>query len=138
VHTAVKIAPNYTGRSCTCSTPRARRSSQGRRAEYETRARARGGGKEKVPRDPIGEARANGSHRLGAYRRRSPLHRPAVFADYPLAELVARIDWTPFFRAWELAGKLSRDPRGRGGRRGARNLFADAQAMLERSSTRSG
>ena len=28
-----------------------------------------------------------------------------VFDDYPLAELVACIDWTPFFQAWELAGK---------------------------------
>jgi 5-methyltetrahydrofolate--homocysteine methyltransferase len=28
-----------------------------------------------------------------------------VFDDYPLAELVPYIDWTPFFQAWELAGK---------------------------------
>ena len=27
-----------------------------------------------------------------------------MFAEYPLHELVERIDWTPFFRAWELAG----------------------------------
>ena len=26
------------------------------------------------------------------------------FDDYDLSELVNRIDWTPFFRTWELAG----------------------------------
>ncbi|HCM66825.1 MAG TPA: methionine synthase, partial [Alcanivorax sp.] len=29
-----------------------------------------------------------------------------VFKEYPLDELVERIDWTPFFRSWELAGKF--------------------------------
>jgi len=28
-----------------------------------------------------------------------------VFDDYPLEEIRAYIDWTPFFRAWELAGR---------------------------------
>jgi 5-methyltetrahydrofolate--homocysteine methyltransferase len=28
-----------------------------------------------------------------------------AFDDYPLAELVERIDWTPFFQAWELRGR---------------------------------
>jgi 5-methyltetrahydrofolate--homocysteine methyltransferase len=28
-----------------------------------------------------------------------------VYADYPLAELLPRIDWSPFFSAWELAGR---------------------------------
>src|SRR3546814_6078912 len=27
-----------------------------------------------------------------------------AFDDYPLGELVDRIDWTPFFRTWELKG----------------------------------
>jgi 5-methyltetrahydrofolate--homocysteine methyltransferase len=39
-----------------------------------------------------------------------------VFDDYPLAELVERIDWTPFFQAWELRGvypKILQDPGGR-------------------------
>jgi 5-methyltetrahydrofolate--homocysteine methyltransferase len=36
-----------------------------------------------------------------------------VFDDYPLAELIERIDWTPFFQAWELRGvypKILEDP----------------------------
>ncbi len=53
------------------------------------------------------------------------------FADYPLAELVDRIDWTPFFRSWELAGKfpaiLEDDVVGTE----ATRLYADAQAMLQ-------
>jgi 5-methyltetrahydrofolate--homocysteine methyltransferase len=53
-----------------------------------------------------------------------------VFDDYPLAELVALIDWTPFFQAWELAGRypaiLSDEVVGKQ----ATELFADAQAML--------
>ena len=31
-----------------------------------------------------------------------------VFEDYPLEELKDYIDWTPFFIAWELAGKYPR------------------------------
>jgi 5-methyltetrahydrofolate--homocysteine methyltransferase len=29
-----------------------------------------------------------------------------VFDDYPLQDLIELIDWTPFFQAWELAGKF--------------------------------
>ena len=55
-----------------------------------------------------------------------------VFDDYPLAELVEIMDWTPFFQAWELAGKypaiLSDVVVGTQ----ATELFADAQAMLKK------
>ena len=54
------------------------------------------------------------------------------FVQYPLDELVERIDWTPFFRTWELAGvypKLLDDPVVG---EHARDLFDDAQAMLQR------
>ena len=55
-----------------------------------------------------------------------------MFEDYDLAELVARIDWPPFFQAWELAGNypdILDDPVVG---ETARNLFDDAQAMLQR------
>ena len=55
-----------------------------------------------------------------------------VFAEYPLHELVERIDWTPFFRAWELAGnypEILDDPVVGDS---ARKLYADARKMLER------
>ncbi len=54
------------------------------------------------------------------------------FDDYPLERLVERIDWSPFFHAWELHGAYPRilddDKVGEA----ARALFADGQEMLER------
>ena len=54
-----------------------------------------------------------------------------TFDDYPLDELVERIDWTPFFRTWELKGNYPEilDAEGEAGD-SARSLFKDAQAML--------
>jgi 5-methyltetrahydrofolate--homocysteine methyltransferase len=55
-----------------------------------------------------------------------------VFDDYPLAELVERIDWTPFFQTWELPGHypdILTDPRTA---EAAGSLFKDAKALLER------
>ncbi len=54
-----------------------------------------------------------------------------VFDDYPLAELVARIDWGPFFKAWELAGKFPQILDDETVGTEARRLFDDAQDMLE-------
>jgi 5-methyltetrahydrofolate--homocysteine methyltransferase len=55
-----------------------------------------------------------------------------VLRDYPLAELVPYIDWSPFFQAWELSGsypKILEDPVVG---EAARKLFAEAQDMLGR------
>ncbi|GIX30545.1 MAG: methionine synthase [Porticoccaceae bacterium] len=55
-----------------------------------------------------------------------------VLSPYPLEELLATIDWTPFFIAWDLSGKypaILEDPVVG---EAARNLFADAQEMLRR------
>jgi 5-methyltetrahydrofolate--homocysteine methyltransferase len=59
-------------------------------------------------------------------------HRPGVtvFDHWPLQDLVPRIDWTPFFQTWELAGHypdILHDPVVG---ETARTLWADAQAML--------
>ena len=54
-----------------------------------------------------------------------------IFDDYPLAELVDYIDWTPFFHSWELKGsypKIFDDPQ-KGEE--AKKLFADAKSMLK-------
>ena len=55
-----------------------------------------------------------------------------VFRNYPLKELVPFIDWTPFFHAWELKGKYPHilSSAKYGGE--ARNLFHDAQVLLDR------
>ncbi|WP_115553452.1 methionine synthase [Xanthomonas arboricola] len=54
-----------------------------------------------------------------------------VFDDYPLQELIELIDWTPFFQAWELAGKfpaiLSDELVGTQ----ASELYRDARRMLK-------
>jgi 5-methyltetrahydrofolate--homocysteine methyltransferase len=71
------------------------------------------------PYDPSGKASAP------AY---PGLHH---FGDWPLKDLRASIDWTPFFRAWELAGTypaILDDPIVG---ESARSLFKDAQEMLE-------
>ncbi|MET0151031.1 MAG: methionine synthase [Candidatus Binatia bacterium] len=62
--------------------------------------------------------------------------QPAFFGrrvlDFPLGELVPYIDWTFFFHAWELRGKfpqiLDHPELGKA----ARDLFADAQKILDR------
>ena len=149
MHTAVKIAPNY---DCpVVYTPDASRavgvaskllSKEHRagffaeiRAEYDRMREAFARGNAAKERQPFAAARAN---RMPlSYTGEDAPVRPAkpgltVLADYPLAELVARIDWTPFFQTWDLHGTypriLSDDVVGET----ARSLFADAQAMLAR------
>ncbi|MCE8002023.1 methionine synthase [Billgrantia ethanolica] len=53
-----------------------------------------------------------------------------VFDGYDIEELVERIDWTPFFMSWELAGKYPKILDDAVVGEAARNLFADAQQML--------
>ncbi|WP_353428870.1 methionine synthase [Paracoccus denitrificans] len=55
-----------------------------------------------------------------------------VIEDFDLAEIARYIDWTPFFQTWELKGVYPRilDDEKQG--EVARQLFADAQAMLTR------
>ncbi|ADV27641.1 methionine synthase [Pseudoxanthomonas suwonensis 11-1] len=60
-------------------------------------------------------------------------NQPGVHGfEWPLEDLLPVIDWTPFFQAWELAGKypaILQDPVV--GKQ-ASELFRDAQAMLKR------
>jgi 5-methyltetrahydrofolate--homocysteine methyltransferase len=54
-----------------------------------------------------------------------------VLKDFPLADLVPFIDWSPFFHTWEIRGRypdLLHDP-ARG--EAARELFANAQELLK-------
>ncbi|MGI2105675.1 methionine synthase [Shewanella frigidimarina] len=54
-----------------------------------------------------------------------------VFDDYPLEDLVERIDWTPFFRSWELHGHYPEILKDKVVGEEAVKLFADGQAMLK-------
>ncbi|CAA0119421.1 Methionine synthase [Halioglobus japonicus] len=55
-----------------------------------------------------------------------------VFDNFPLAELVDTIDWTPFFITWELSGKFPKILEDEVVGVQAKELYSDAQAMLKR------
>jgi len=73
-------------------------------ADIRQRHRNRGDAKRLVPLEKARGQRFDGG--WADYDPPAPnmpgLH---VFADYPLHDLVEIIDWTPFFQAWELAGR---------------------------------
>lgn len=54
-----------------------------------------------------------------------------TFADYDLKEIAEYIDWTPFFRTWELAGKYPQILEDELVGQEAKRVFADAQQMLQ-------
>ncbi|TCD04823.1 methionine synthase [Erythrobacteraceae bacterium CFH 75059] len=89
-------------------------------------------GKGHSPLLPLADARANGFAADPALKPPPPA-RPGrhVFADWPLDDLREAIDWTPFFRAWELHGTFPAildDPVVGAS---ARSLFDDARVMLD-------
>ena len=55
-----------------------------------------------------------------------------ILDDYPLTELVKYFDWTPFFIAWELAGKFPRILEDKIVGKEATRLYKDAEIMLSR------
>ena len=55
-----------------------------------------------------------------------------AFERYPLAAIAERIDWTPFFQTWELAGKFPAILENAEVGAQARALFTDARRMLDR------
>ena len=147
-HTAVKIEPQYHGpvihvadasravgvaAALLDEAERAGYASR-IREEYETVRRERGERQEKIPRHPVAEARR---HRLAIDWSAVTPPRPTflgarTFDEHPLADLVERIDWTPFFATWELKGlypAILGDPVVGDA---ARTLHADALALLER------
>ena len=81
----------------------------------------------------LGEARSNGLAYDPSGQASAPqypgLHQ---FGEWPLNDLRASIDWTPFFRAWELAGNYPQILEDPVVGESARSLFDDAQEMLDR------
>jgi len=82
---------------------------------------------------PLAEARAASFKPDLAEKPPAPV-KPGVhaFGDWPLADLREVIDWTPFFRAWELHGNYPAILTDEVVGESARSLFDDAQAMLDR------
>ncbi|MFN2188501.1 MAG: methionine synthase [Candidatus Promineifilaceae bacterium] len=54
-----------------------------------------------------------------------------VFEDYDLAEISRLIDWTPFFKTWELKGRFPEILDAKNVGDAARALYEDAQELLE-------
>jgi 5-methyltetrahydrofolate--homocysteine methyltransferase len=151
VHTAVKIEPRYHApvvhvldasravgvASALVDDERRPAYAAGVRDEYATVRRERGERQEKELRHPIAEARRQHFKIdwTGPKARVPP--RPTFLGlktieSHPLADLVPRIDWSPFFATWELRGAypaILDDP---AVGQAARDLQRDARAMLER------
>ena len=148
VHTAVKIAPRYSGPAVyvldasravgvvgsLLSDSQKADFTAGIREEYAAVAERHERAERAKERLPLAAARAN-AMRIDwtGYRVPAPQFLGArVIGDWDLAEIAGFIDWTPFFHTWELKGvypKILDDPK-QG--EAARALFADAQAMLRR------
>jgi 5-methyltetrahydrofolate--homocysteine methyltransferase len=81
---------------------------------------------------PLATARERGFVADFAMKPPAPL-KPGVhvFADWDLTDLRDYIDWTPFFRAWELAGNFPAILTDPVVGESASSLYADAQAMLD-------
>jgi 5-methyltetrahydrofolate--homocysteine methyltransferase len=101
------------------------------RAEYDHIRIARAG-KTAKPLATLEEARANAFEIDEAMKPAAPL-KPGVhvYDDWDLADLRNYIDWTPFFRAWELHGNYPAILTDEVVGESATNLFADAQKMLD-------
>jgi 5-methyltetrahydrofolate--homocysteine methyltransferase len=99
-------------------------------ADVRSRHANRGDAKPLVSLARAREKRFDGG--WDSYAPPAPL-RPgvSVFDEVPLEELRAIIDWTPFFQTWELSGRYPQilDDAIVGTQ--ARELFADAQQMLD-------
>ncbi|WP_310533614.1 methionine synthase [Novosphingobium sp.] len=90
-------------------------------------------GKEPTVLLSIDDARANG-FKADMSEKAPPPEQPGVhvFEDWDLANLVECFDWTPFFRAWELAGVYPAILNDVVVGESARALHADALAMLDK------
>ena len=146
VHTALRIAPAYEGpvvhvldasRAVGVATTLV---SETIRDEFVTRTaddyaavRAAREGKGANALLPLDRARANGFAADMALKPPAPA-KPGVhvFDDWSLADLRECVDWTPFFRAWELAGNFPAILKDAVVGESASALYADATAMLDR------
>ena len=146
VHTAVKIAPNYSGP--VVYVPDASRSvgvaqgllGDGRNAyvaeldaDYD-KVRALHAGKKQTPLWPLAQARANATPiDWTGYAPKAPTFiGRRVFRNFDLAELVNYIDWGPFFQTWDLAGPYPAILQDEVVGEQARKVFADGQALLRK------
>ncbi len=148
MHTAVKIDPAYAKGPVVhvidasravgvvqelLSRDRRAAYAEGIRADYRKMAEKRRTGRVDRDRISIADARANKAKiDWSGYQPPKPAFEGLkTFENYPLQELVDRIDWQPFFATWELRGRfpdILDDPKVG---EAARPLWNDAQEMLK-------
>jgi 5-methyltetrahydrofolate--homocysteine methyltransferase len=147
VHTAVKIEPGYGGTTVyvkdasravgvaqnLVSEDNARSFIAKVKEEYESVREMHKGKARKTDWLGIEEARANRTAiDWSDYSPKAPVFTGTrVFDDYPLDEIAPYIDWTPFFKAWELAGSYPKILDDEKVGEHARVLFEDAKKMLK-------
>jgi 5-methyltetrahydrofolate--homocysteine methyltransferase len=146
VHTAVKIAPHYSGP--VVYVPDASRSvsvaqsliGDGRvqylaelNADYE-KVRQQHANKKQIPLWPLAKVRANKPPLdwAGYQPPRPKFTGKRVFKNFDLAELAKYIDWAPFFQTWDLAGPYPAILTDEVVGEQATKVFADGQAMLKK------
>jgi 5-methyltetrahydrofolate--homocysteine methyltransferase len=145
-HTAVKIAPHYSepvvhvldaSRAVPVTTSLLSAEAKSEfvakhRAEYETLRKSHA-----APRRPLMPLDAARANRTPITWRAEDVPAPAftgvrTLDDFPLAELREYIDWSPFFHTWELSGVYPRIFEHPQHGEQARQLFAEAGALLDR------
>ena len=148
VHTAVKIAPQYQRNQAIYVTDASRAVGvvsallsdtqrdeyvEGIRSDYTEVAERHERAELAKQRLPLAAARANAMQiDWTDYTVQAPKFTgQKVIKDWDLAEIARYIDWTPFFQTWELKGVYPRILEHEKYGEAARNLFADAQAMLQ-------
>lgn len=147
IHTAVKIEPEYHNgpvvhvvdasravgvASALISHEQKDDFAHSVKAEYETVRQQHAGRRERAVLRPHHEAQANKFQADWAnYTPPVPTFTGVrVLRNYDLTELLPFIDWTPFFKTWELTGKYPHILEDAIVGESARNLFQDAQEML--------
>ncbi|WP_336057440.1 methionine synthase [Nitratireductor sp. CH_MIT9313-5] len=103
------------------------------RAEYAKVADAHYRSEADKQRLPLAKARENALKLdWSAYQPKRPSFiGTKTFEDWDLEELARYIDWTPFFQTWEMKGRYPKILEDEKQGEAARQLFADAQAMLK-------
>ncbi|WP_353237244.1 methionine synthase [Limnohabitans sp.] len=146
VHTAVKIAPHYSGP--VVYVPDASRSvgvAQGLLSEQAAKfiaelnadydkVREQHANKKQTPMWTLAQARANKTPidwSQGVPAAPKFIGR-RVFKNYDLAEIAQYIDWGPFFQTWDLAGPFPAILDDEVVGEQARKVYADGQAMLKK------
>lgn len=148
VHTAVKIEPCYHGPTIRVadasravgvvnnllSKDRRRGFALGIRQEYDQVRQEYSQKRSSARMLPIADARQRKMMiDWATYKPPVPL-KPGitVIEDYPLDELVPFIDWTPFFKTWELPGRYPAILNYKHAGEEARRLFSDANKLLDK------